>query len=305
MENKRSTILLVDDEPQNLHLLVNALKDDYELLVAGSGAEAIKRAHNDTQPDLILLDIVMPNMDGLQVCRILKADAATRGIPIIFITARDEVEDETDGLAAGAVDYITKPFSPAIVQARVRTQLKLKMQTDLLTRLAGLDGLTSLPNRRQFDTRFEEEWRSAIINGKPMALIMMDIDHFKQYNDHYGHHAGDECLRQVAAVLNSVIRDNADMVARYGGEEFVALLHDSDLDNSMQVGERFRQRVQALGLEHPSSPVSNVVTLSVGTASCTPQCGDQAIGLLNTADRMLYKSKNRGRNRVCGSSAIY
>jgi diguanylate cyclase (GGDEF)-like protein len=293
-------VLIVDDEPQNLHLLVDALRNEHELIVATSGREAIKRADSHISPDLILLDVVMPEMDGWDVCRKLKANPRTEGIPIIFVTSRDEVVDEAKGLAAGAVDYITKPFSPEIVRARVRTHLTLKSQADTLASLSVIDDLTGMPNRRHFNQRLEEEWRRATRTSSPVTLVMMDVDHFKQYNDNYGHGAGDECLRRVAQVLGTVIHRTADMVARYGGEEFAAILPATDVEHGMQIAERFRQVVNSLGLEHGYSSTNEFITISVGVATRVPQLQEEPHNLLQVADRMLYEAKARGRNCVAG-----
>lgn len=302
MSDEGATILIVDDEPQNLHLLGELLRDKYEVLIATRGLEAIKRAHSDTPPDLILLDIMMPEMDGYQVCRELQADPVTSNIPIIFITAKDDVLDETEGLAVGAIDYITKPFSPAIVQARVRIHLKLKAQADMLARLSMQDGLTGLFNRRKFDHYLEDEWRRATRTGDFFSIVMIDVDHFKQYNDNYGHGAGDECLREVAAALSSVVHRSSDIVARYGGEEFAALLPGTDSDNSMYIGERFRQQIEALKIEHQYSSVSEYITVSVGVATCIPKEQIKSRSLLEAADSMLYNAKNNGRNCVVGNN---
>ncbi len=296
--DKRATILIVDDEPLNLRLLGSLLRDEHEILVATNGREAMDRACSETPLDLILLDVMMPGMDGYQVCRALKADPCTENIPVIFVTVKDDVAAEAEGLAIGAVDYITKPVSPPIVQARVRTHLKLKAMTDRLTHLSALDGLTGLSNRRQLDKRLDEEWRRITRSGGPFSIVMMDVDHFKQYNDDYGHSVGDECLRQVAITLQAVVHRSADMVARYGGEEFVALLPAVGATDGLLLGERFRQQVEALGLEHRTSSAGSCVTISVGVATCIPKVGDDSTVLLEAADRMLYDAKKSGRNRV-------
>ncbi|MEH6472586.1 MAG: diguanylate cyclase [Halopseudomonas sp.] len=302
MNERRETVLVVDDKPYNLHLLIEVLSDSYEILVATSGAEAIKRVHSDTPPDLILLDIVMPEMDGLQVCRKLKGDAATSHIPVIFVTAKGDIADETEGLAVGAVDYISKPISPAIVLARVKTHLKLKAQTDLLTRLSIQDQLTQLPNRRHFDKCLDDEWRRHMRTSCAFSIVMMDVDHFKQYNDNYGHYAGDECLQQVASALNSVVQRAAEVVARFGGEEFVALLPMTDNAAAMEMGNRFRQQVEALGLKHEHSSTGDCVTISIGVATCIPKEHTDPRLLLETADRMLYDAKKKARNCVVGGT---
>jgi diguanylate cyclase (GGDEF)-like protein len=300
MKEKRTTVLIVDDEPQNIHLLVDALCDEHELIVATSAWEAIKRADSQNPPDLILLDVMMPEMDGWDVCHELKANPTTESIPIIFVTTRDDVMDEAKGLAAGAVDYITKPFSPEIVRARVHTHLALKAQADMLASLSAIDDLTGLPNRRRFNQRMEEEWRRATRTGSSVTVVMMDVDHFKQYNDNYGHGTGDDCLRRVAQALRKVVHRAADVVARYGGEEFAAILPATGAEDGMQVAERFRQAVNSLRLEHGYSSTNEFITISVGVATCVPGLREKPHDLLETADRMLYEAKGKGRNCVVG-----
>jgi diguanylate cyclase (GGDEF)-like protein len=251
-----------------------------------------------------LLDIVMPDMDGLDVCRGLKANPATEGIPIIFITARDKVADEAEGFAVGAVDYIAKPFSAEIVRARIRTHLTLKRQADKLASLTVIDELTGLPNRRRFNQRLEDEWGRAVRAGKALTLVMMDVDYFKQYNDNYGHSAGDDCLGYVARALDKVVQRTADMVARFGGEEFVAILPDTNTVQGLQVGERFCDTISALRLEHKYSPDEKYVTISVGVATCIPTIHIMSQTLLEMADRMLYEAKRKGRNCVVGSEQL-
>jgi diguanylate cyclase (GGDEF)-like protein len=303
MTDKRATVLIVDDEPQNIRLLVDVLRDEHELLIAIGGREAIKRVDSQNPPDLILLDVVMPEMDGWAVCRALKANPITEGIPIIFVTARDDVVDEAKGLAAGAVDYITKPFSPEIVRARVDTHLALKSQADMLASLSAIDDLTGLPNRRRFNQRMKEEWRRATRTASPITVVMMDVDHFKQYNDNYGHGTGDDCLRRVAQALGKVVQRSADLVARYGGEEFAAILPATDEEHGVQIGERFRQAVYALRLVHEYSTTSGYITISAGVATCVPGLHENAHNLLGIADQMLYKAKDAGRN--CVASVVY
>lgn len=209
-------LLIVDDAPINIQLLNDVLKDDVRVFFATNGSDALKIA-STTIPDLILLDIMMPEMDGYEVCRKLKTDPLLRDIPVIFITAKSQQEDEATGLELGAVDYITKPFSPGIVRLRVRNHLELKRQRDLLGRLSFLDGLTGLPNRRGFDEFLSREWRRAVRNKSHISIVMIDIDKFKDYNDSYGHLAGDDCLKKVAAILENSLDRAADFVARYGG----------------------------------------------------------------------------------------
>lgn len=295
---KRQKILIVDDAPANISVLVKALTSDYEISVAVTGEDALSIVTSDRAPDLVLLDIMMPGMDGYEVCRRMKNDAATREIPIIFITAKDDEEDETRGLELGAVDYITKPFSPPIVKARVKTHLELKRKSDLLENLASLDGLTCIANRRRFDQILEVEWSRALRTESWISVIMMDIDFFKPYNDNYGHAAGDDCLRKVAEALETSLRRSADTVARYGGEEFVAILPGTDPHGALVVAENMRHSVESLAIEHAYSAVSPLVTISAGVASAIPMTESSAGTLVASADKRLYEAKSSGRNRV-------
>ncbi|ABM61159.1 diguanylate cyclase [Halorhodospira halophila] len=293
------TILIVDDEPTNIQALAHLLKDDYHIRVATGGAKALEIAAGTPQPDLILLDVVMPEPDGYEICRRLKADRATQNIPVIFVTGRDSAADEEHGLELGAMDYITKPFSPRITRTRVRNHVDLKRKTDALERLSQRDGLTDLPNRRVLDRQLPEEWSRCQRGDTPLSVIMMDIDHFKPYNDHYGHGAGDECLRRVARVLANVPSRTTDLVARYGGEEFIALLPYTDAPDAWQMAERFRAAVAALQLPHGHSSTDGIITMSVGVASHTADRPyDSPEQLLEAADQALYAAKKAGRNRV-------
>ncbi len=296
--NAKEKILIVDDMPANISILAEALKCDYDIIIATHGEKAVKLATSKNPPDLILLDIMIPGMDGYEICKKLKSNNETKNIPIIFITSKVEVEDETKGLGMGAVDYITKPFHLPIVKARVKTHLKLKRKTDMLESLAALDGLTDIPNRRRFDEFSEQGWEHSEKFGQPISLILMDIDYFKEYNDCYGHAVGDECLKKVATSLVNSLRCESDFVARYGGEEFVAVLLDADVSTGVAVAERLRHGVKSLNISHASSKVANHVTLSLGVASMTPMSGLSCQVLINAADSALYAAKTRGRDQV-------
>jgi len=293
---ERASILIVDDAPANIQVLANALKGDYRIRVANSGARAIEVARA-TQPDLILLDVMMPELDGYEVCRRLKDDPSTSHIPVIFVTARNETQDEMRGLDLGAVDYITKPIELPILNARVRTHVNLKLKTDLLEQLALLDGLTCIPNRRRFDQQIQQEWQRARRERNPLALVMIDVDDFKRYNDHYGHGAGDECLRRVARALSETLNRPADLLARYGGEEFALLLPNTDAEGACRIAERCRAAISALQLPHAASSVGPVVSISLGVAA-TQAPMPSARDLVEEADRALYQAKQAGRNRV-------
>jgi diguanylate cyclase (GGDEF)-like protein len=297
-EDLLPSILIVDDMPANIRVLADTLKSDYRVRVATSGAKALEVAASSPPPDLILLDVMMPGMDGYEVCRRLRDDPRTSAIPVIFVTAKDEAEEEAHGLGLGAVDYITKPFHLPIVRARVRTHVTLKRKTDLLDSLASLDGLTHIPNRRRFDDSLRQEWARAAREGMLLAVAMLDVDYFKPYNDHYGHGLGDECLRRVAGALRARLQRPADLVARYGGEEFVLLLPDTDAAGALSLAESCRVAVSALRIPHAYSSAADHVTLSIGVAATQPP-NDGPSRLLARADEALYRAKSEGRNRVC------
>ncbi|SDM40209.1 response regulator receiver modulated diguanylate cyclase [Oryzisolibacter propanilivorax] len=293
----RPRLLVVDDQPINIQALHRVFQADYEVCMATSGAQALEFCRHHRLPDVILLDVLMPGMDGLQVCRRLKADPLTADIPVIFVTGLTSPEEETAALEAGGVDFISKPVNPAVVRARVRTQLTIKAQSDHLRSLAFLDGLTGIANRRRFDEALATEWRSALRCGEPLALLMIDIDHFKRYNDHYGHQAGDACLQAVARTIERHAARPHDLAARYGGEEFVCLLAGSTLAGAQAKAEALRQAVADLRQAHADSPVAPHVTVSVGVAVQLPAPGGEADALLAAADAALYQAKHAGRDR--------
>ncbi|MGR9012478.1 MAG: diguanylate cyclase [Gammaproteobacteria bacterium] len=296
---KRPMILIVDDVPTNVQILAEVLSSVYRIKVAANGVDALDIARRVPHPDLILLDVMMPEMDGFEVCRRLKADVHTDKIPVIFVTAKSAESDEELGLNLGAVDYISKPFVIPIAKARIRNHIRLKQQADLLESLSLLDGLTQIPNRRRFDETLLSEWKRATRDGTPLSLIMIDIDHFKQYNDHYGHGAGDVCLQKVAEELSKGVARPSDLVARYGGEEFVVILPETSQESALQIAERLRECIENMGLPHADSKVGPVVTISVGVASqiaISEKSLPQALS--DTADKALYMAKEAGRNRV-------
>jgi diguanylate cyclase (GGDEF)-like protein len=297
MNTKKQTVLVVDDTPANIEILAGVLGAEYEILFATSGNDALEIALEQL-PDLILLDVVMPDKDGYEVCRQLKANELTRDIPIIFITAMNQEEEESKGLGAGAIDYITKPFRSSIVRARVRNHLELKRYRDFLEVLSTIDGLTGIPNRRRFDEVLENEWSRARRNQKPISLLMMDIDFFKLYNDHYGHPAGDDCLRRLAKGMAEAIRRPADFVARYGGEEFILLLPDTDIEGAQWVARNVHEKIQTMKIPHAFSSITERVTLSIGAVSLIPTDDLTRFDLVKFADECLYSAKRNGRNRT-------
>ncbi|OXR48462.1 response regulator receiver protein [Pusillimonas sp. T2] len=296
--DERKTLLIVDDVPANVKMLANYLKDDYVIQVAGKGEKALAIAQGDHPPDLILLDIMMPGMDGYAVCRALKNNPATQSIPIIFVSALTEAVEEEQGLNLGAVDYITKPFHLPIVRARIRNQVRLKAKADMLEEMSHIDGLTQIANRRSFDLTLAREASRLSRNGLPMALVMIDIDFFKPYNDNYGHGRGDECLIKVATALRKAVNRPGDLLARYGGEEFAAILPETDLGQARAVAQRLCDAVRKLALPHEFSPVAPHVSISLGCTAMVLQDPAEAAMLFQRADEALYEAKRQGRNRV-------
>jgi diguanylate cyclase (GGDEF)-like protein len=294
----RPRLLIVDDQPLNIRLLNQVFQADCEVFVATSGADAL--AFCETQlPDLILLDVVMPGLDGFEVCRQLKRDPRTREIPVVFVTSQSDTTEEEDGLAVGAVDFIAKSASANVMRARVNTLMTLKRQTDLLRSMARVDGLTGLANRRHFDEKLDAEWRRCGRSASALALILIDLDHFKLFNDCYGHQAGDACLQQVAACLKGQFTRSHDLVARYGGEEFVCVLPETPLAGAAAKARTLEGAIRDLRIAHEKTEVpGGIVTISLGVAAAVPSVGADCASLILSADRSLYLAKGAGRGQV-------
>lgn len=291
-------LLIVDDVKENLRILANGLSDQYQIHIADRGYKALELAKTSPQPDLILLDVMMPDLDGFEVCRLLKNDPKTHGIPVIFVTALVNPNDEAKGLDLGAVDFISKPFNLSVIRSRVRSHLSLKIKTDLLEQMSHIDGLTHIANRRLFDERLLEEAKRHARNNQTLGLVMIDIDYFKPYNDHYGHGKGDECLMAVAQALKAVVKRPSDLLARYGGEEFVVILPDTDAEGVMQLAEKMRLAVSDLRVTHDYSKVADHVTISLGAMASQVESVGNRHELLKQADLALYRAKEAGRNQV-------
>ncbi|WP_152058134.1 GGDEF domain-containing response regulator [Aliarcobacter butzleri] len=296
MEFKKPTILVVDDMTTTLLLLHDLLKDTYEVKIAKSGTKALEILESPNDIDLILLDIEMPDINGYDVCKRIKNNETIKNIPIIFITGRTSQEDEEYGLNLGAIDYITKPFNKAIVKLRIKNYLNLKIKNDMLEKLSMYDGLTNIRNRRFFDETFEKTFNEIKRDKKSLAVLMIDIDFFKPYNDNYGHGQGDETLRKVAKALEKTIKRASDFVARYGGEEFVILLKDINKDGVEAVANNLLNAVRELKITHEFSKIENYVTVSIGVSYYNSSSDITKLELLLKADEALYSVKNSGRN---------
>jgi len=293
-------LLIVDDQNTNIQLLHQAFADEFQVFMANDGARALSMCAQHL-PDLVLLDVMMPGMDGYEVCKQLKANPKTKDIPLIFLTAYNDDASEAHGLDVGAVDFISKPINLKIVRARVRAHMALKRQSDTLRSFAFMDGLTGVRNRRYFDEHMEIEVNRAQRSKLPLSVILMDVDFFKRYNDFYGHQAGDECLQRLASLFQSRIKRPADFVARYGGEEFVCLLPETPLHGASVLAESIRLATLKCQIAHAESSVGPWVTLSLGVASVAPDRPFTASALLSLADSNLYQAKDLGRNRMVGT----
>lgn len=293
-------ILVVDDVPSNIHTLSNILREDHEIIFATNGPDAVRMA-KDKRPDLILLDIMIPEMDGYQICAILRELPDTRDIPIIFVSALGEEKDEARGLEMGAIDYFIKPLSPPIVRARVHNHLELKRQRDLLRDMSQVDGLTGLPNKRRLDDALASEWRRCQRAGTPVSLFLASIDLFKEYNLSHGHLKGDDGLRKVARTVAGYLCRPGDLAARYGSKEFVALLPDTELEGAIQLAEQARSAVEALSIPYPlPNDAEHVLTISCGVASCIPSLDALPFQLLAHARTQMMQAKQEGRNKTVG-----
>jgi diguanylate cyclase (GGDEF)-like protein len=328
------SILIVDDSPDSRLLLKSILKTGgyKDIITVESAHDAFKylgmnndsRAGTVTDVDLILMDILMPETDGIEACRLIKANEHLCDIPIIMVSANTDIQKLDLAFTAGAIDYINKPLNKVELLARIRSILRLKQEMDcrkareqellrvkqqleeankVLQCLSCLDGLTGISNRRSFDESLEQEWRRSVRNQLPLSLVLIDIDFFKAYNDTYGHQMGDECLKRVANVLSNTVNRPGDLIARYGGEEFVVVLPDTDEEGAIVIGEKLRAWVEGLGIEHTKSLVSKYVTISLGIATTIPRQDSSPAVLIAAADQALYQAKQGGRNRVKSSNA--
>ncbi len=289
-------ILIIDDSPLQAAQLSDILSDEYEIETEQS-AEAgfeLARAGNYS---LILLDVVMPGMDGFTLLKILQEENNTKTVPVIMITALSDIEHEQRGLTLGAVDYISKPFSPLIVKARVDTHIKLYNYRRQVERQSKTDQMTGIANRRRHDEYSVEKWKESVRLRTPFSICMFDIDHFKSFNDTFGHPAGDRVIASVAKTIASYLHRSTDFFVRYGGEEFVAILLGDDSDRVFEYIKTIRQAVEDLHIPH-NPAVSEWVTVSIGGITIIPDAEKSYDFYLKIADAMLYDAKKFGRNRV-------
>jgi len=295
--DKKYSVLIVDDEKTNIAVLTSILSGDYDIIVARDGCDAIEVA-NEYMPDIILLDIVMPVMDGYEVINTLKANEKTADIPVIFVTGLSDNKEEERGLALGAADYISKPFSPAIVKLRVRNQIEILRHIHTIEHLSLTDQLTGINNRRSFDHLMSAEWKKSKRERLPISLLMLDIDRFKNYNDTHGHQQGDNALQTVAKAFTQTLKRPGDFAARWGGEEFIVLLPNTDSRGALEIAEQIRRHIENMDVFCNEGQAAAKITLSVGVNTWTQgHCTIDAF--ITGADKALYAAKNGGRNMAC------
>ncbi len=294
-------ILVIDDSPVQTQFLSSILGNDYELTARHTSHEGLEEAKKGIY-SLILLDVIMPEMDGFTLLRELKATELTKYIPVILLTSLSDVQYEERGLLLGAVDYVTKPFSPVIIKARVNTHIQLHRYQMQFRKQAMVDELTGVANRRRYEEESISRWREAMRFELPFSVCMFDIDKFKAYNDAFGHPAGDEVISRVAKTVANYFRRSTDFFARYGGEEFVGVSVGSDARSAFELMKTIRQAVEELHIPHDPG-VSEWVTISVGGITVLPRHGDSYDACLKLADGMLYDAKHLGRNMVVWSNS--
>jgi diguanylate cyclase (GGDEF)-like protein len=291
------TILIIDDEQTNRIVLKELLSVEAKIILAKSGEQGLKLAKKYL-PDLILLDVMMPELSGFEVITELKNQAETKDISVIFITGLADSDDEEKGFKLGARDYIHKPFKPNIVLVRVLNHLELVRQRKILNQIAHIDGLTGIPNRRQLDLFIEKEVSQVKREKSSMVLAMLDVDYFKLYNDNYGHGPGDIVLKKIGQVLTNHFNRPRDFVARYGGEEFMAVLPGSDLAGAKVILEQLLNAIRACGIDHQHSLVADHVTVSIGAILIEHTTALDLAAIFKQADKNLYQAKNNGRNSL-------
>ncbi|MCL2264577.1 MAG: diguanylate cyclase [Treponema sp.] len=297
MEEIKHSVLIIDDQETSISMLSCILSSEYIIFSAGNGRDGIEAAKN-CSPDIILLDVLMTDMDGYEVIAELKSSEETKKIPVIFITSLISHTDEEKALTLGAADYITKPFSPAIVRLRLKYQIKILTQLQTIERFSMLDQLTEIPNRRSFDIQIKKEWARSLREKTTFSILMIDLDNFKRYNDTYGHLQGDVVLKEVVKVFSKVLKRPGDFAARWGGEEFVILLPCTELHGAFDIAEQIRKGVESMDILLDDNTVTKM-TISIGVNTHEYEHGGTIDEFISNADKALYEAKDKGRNLVC------
>ncbi len=299
-------ILIADDDKTTRMGLRQAMEQEGYQVVEALNGESCVAIFSRLRPDIVLLDAIMPIMDGFTCCTRIQQLQGTTPTPVLIITGLEDQDSVDQAFAAGAVDYITKPIHWAVLRQRVRRliqQVRLYEQLEQanfeLQRLATVDGLTQVANRRRFDEYLDDEWQRMMREKLPLSLILCDIDCFKSYNDTYGHQAGDDCLRQVARIIQRAAKRAIDLPARYGGEEFAVILPNTEQSGATQVAHDIQAGIEELEIAHVNSEVTPIVTVSLGVATTIPSQGNSPEKLIMAADKALYQAKAEGRDRYC------
>jgi len=298
----RNSVLVIDDEKANIIKLTHILSPEYTVYASKSGKNGIAMAKKNL-PDIILLDILMPEMDGYEVLSILKNIEETNKIPVIFVTGLGDAADEEKGLALGAADYISKPFSPVIVKLRVQNQVKILNLIGEIRLFGIIDQLTGISNRRNFDERLRLEWEHSKRDQTALSILMIDIDNFKPYNDTYGHLQGDMALQTITKVIKQSLSRSIDFAARWGGEEFAVLLPNTNLPGASNIAEQIRKTIESTLIPRSNGEPTKV-TVSVGVNTHTPDPESSIHDFFAGADQALYAAKGLGKNRVCNYKDI-
>jgi len=299
--NIKNSILIVSDDKIIAQALANILSTQYAVYFSKNGPDALEAA-KEHKPDIILIDIDLPDMSGFYLTTTLKSTRETSDIPVIFVAEPGSITDEEKGLSLGVADYIQKPFTPPMVKLRMRNQLKLINQMRLIQHLSVTDALTNTANKRQFGLWLDQEWRRGIRHKVPMCLLMVDLDHFKAYNDNYGHSQGDIALKSIAAIIKGELKRPGDLVARWGGEEFAVLLPETPLQGACKVAEDIRSSIEKTVINFQGKATR--MTVSIGISCVVPAQHTFVEQLISDAEKALHRSKQAGRNRVVTSEPL-
>lgn len=293
-----ATVLVIDDDQTTIKLIADTLGKEFDVIFSTTAEGGLNLAKSDVKPDLILLDVLLPDYTGHDLCRRLKEDSATQKIPIIFVTSLEDIASQIKGFELGAVDYVTKPIESTLLKMRVRTHTKLHLQTMELQALAASDPLTSLANRRKFNHTLETEWSRAMRDQQFISLLNIDVDDFKQYNDNYGHGSGDDCLILISKILRNCVNRASDIVARIGGDEFAIILPSVDQNGALEVANNIINKFEELRIQHSFGGEHGHVSVSIGTATSLPSEENGYAELLTLADKAMYLAKRKGKNCI-------